>query len=359
MARRSDDTEILPAIAPAPEPCVTKHRAARRRLVRRRARRIALVFVAVIGLFGGAAMIGGWLYIRSVDSSIERVDVFGELAEELRPVKVAPAALNMLVLGSDSGDPDPDDDGARTDTIMLAHVPANRSSAQLISIPRDTWLRVPKSADGRHGGENAKINQSYEWGGVPLLVQTVESFTDVRIDHVAIIEFGGFVRIIDALGGIDIAVDRNFKSIHPPFRQFSKGKQHMDGETALDYARQRKQWPDGDFARIRHQQQLIKAVLDKAADSGMLTSPTQLNGFVRAMADAVTVDRGMSIVDMAMNLRHLRSGNITFLTSPVSGTGPVGDQSVVFADMPKARRLFDAVRRDAVAEMIAAAKPDR
>ena len=354
MPRASDDTQVLPRVEA--EPCVVKHREIRSHRRRRRVRRIALILVAVLGLVGGGALISSWLYVRSVEASIERVDAFDQVPDESRPMKVVPSALNMLVLGSDSGDPDPDDDGARTDTIMLVHIPADRSSAQLISIPRDTWLPIPKSADGRHGGEDGKINQSYEWGGVPLLIQTVESFTKVRIDHVGILEFAGFVRIIDAIGGIDITVDRNFKSIHPPFRQFHKGRQHMDGATALDYSRQRKQWPDGDFARIRHQQAVIKAMLDKAASSGLLTNPAQLNAFVRATADAVTVDRTMSIVDMAMNLRNLRSNNITFLTSPVSSTGPVGSQSVVFADFTKASQLYDAVRRDSVAEIVATAK---
>src|SRR5262245_54061642 len=131
MPRASDATQVLPRIEP--EPCVVRHRAVRRRLVRRRAKRIALVLVAVLGLVGGGSLISGWLYVRSVDASIERVDAFEALPEDSRPLKAVPSALNMLVLGSDSGDPDPDDDGARTDTIMLVHIPADRSSAQLIS----------------------------------------------------------------------------------------------------------------------------------------------------------------------------------------------------------------------------------
>jgi LCP family protein required for cell wall assembly len=90
---------------------------------------------------------------------------------------------------------------SRTDTIMLVHVPRTRDRAQLISIPRDTWTTIPKSADGTRGGTKAKINAAYAWGGTPLLVRAAETFTGVRIDHVALIDFGGFGKIIDARRG--------------------------------------------------------------------------------------------------------------------------------------------------------------
>lgn len=261
----------------------------------------------------------------------------------------------MLILGSDSRDPD-NLGGSRSDTIVLAHFPRGRGSAQLVSIPRDTWVHVPKSANGRYGNTNSKINAAYAWGGVPLTVQTVESFTGVRIDHVAIVDFAGFQQIVDALGGIDIDVDQNFTSIHPPYRKFVAGVMHMDGATALDYSRQRKQFADGDFTRIRHQQQVISAIMDAAATGGLLTDPLQLNSFLRAVASAVSVDNSFSIVDTAMDLRRLRSGDITFFTSPSKGTGMVGSQSVVFPDTTKAKTLFDAIQRDSVPDVLNAAQ---
>ncbi|MFD0742477.1 LCP family protein [Phytohabitans flavus] len=226
----------------------------------------------------------------------------------------------------------------------------------MISIPRDLWVSVPKSKDGRHGGRDAKINAAFAWGGIPLMVQTVEKYTGVRIDHVAIIDFGGFQEIVDALGGVEIDVEQSFTSIHKPHRKFTKGPQTLDGAAALDYARERYAFRDGDFARMRHQQQLIKAVLDKAASGGLLTNPGRLNSFLRATADAVSVDETMSIFDTAADLRHLRSGNLTFLTSPNKGSGQVGSESVVLEDPQKAKALFEAVRRDAVQDVLNAGK---
>jgi anionic cell wall polymer biosynthesis LytR-Cps2A-Psr (LCP) family protein len=130
----------------------------------------------------------------------------------------------------------------------------------------------------------------------------------------------------------------------------------MDGAAALDYSRERYVFADGDFTRIKHQQQMIKAVVDQAASGGMLTDPARLNAFLRATANAVSIDQTLSLIDLAMDLRHLRSGNLNFFTSPSSGTGMVGDQSVVFSDNAKAKTLFDAVKRDAVPDILAATK---
>lgn len=340
-----DAEQVLPSSSETQSPKAPRSRG-------RRARRAALIALLVVALLAAGGALAGGLYFRSVESGIERVKAFDAVPEESRPEKVAKDALNILILGSDSRDPDKTS-GSRTDTIILAHLPKDRSSAQLISIPRDTWVFVPPAQNGRRGG-HAKINASYAWGGVPLMVQTVEKFAGVRIDNVAIIDFAGFEQIIDALGGVDIDVDESFTSIHEPHRKFEKGRQRVNGAAALDYARERYAFADGDFARIRHQQQVIKAILDKAASRGLLANPARLNGFVRATADAVSVDETLSILDMATELRHLRSGNLTFLTSPSKGTGRIGTQSVVLADTEKAKALYDAVRRDSVAEILSA-----
>ncbi|WP_327030653.1 LCP family protein [Micromonospora sp. NBC_01740] len=322
---------------------------------RRRWRRIVLVSLLVVALLGVGGVVAGGLYLRSVESDIERVDAFTGVPEESRPQAVTKGAMNILILGSDTRDPE-STSGSRTDTIILAHLPKDRSSAQLISIPRDTWVPVPRSRDGGHGGRDAKVNAAYAWGGVPLMVQTVEKFTGVRVDHVAMVDFAGFKEIIDALGGVRITSEKTFTSIHPPFRTFAQGPQEMDGEAALDYARQRKQFADGDFARIRHQQQVIKAILDKVSSGGVLTNPGKLNSFLQATSDSVSVDKDLSLLDMATELRGLRSGNLFFLTSPTKGTGRVGTESVVFADANRVKSFYDSVRRDAVKEIISGGK---
>uniref|UniRef100_UPI003558CEDF LCP family protein n=1 Tax=Actinoplanes sp. RD1 TaxID=3064538 RepID=UPI003558CEDF len=316
---------------------------------------VLIVAVVLIVLAGGGAL-AATLYARDIGNDIQRVQAFDQVPEAERPAKEQAAgdAMNFLVLGSDTRDPE-STGGSRSDTIILMHLPADRSGAQLVSIPRDTWTHIPKSADGQHGNTTAKINAAYAWGGTPLMVRTVENFTGVRIDHVVMVDFAGFKDIVDALGGVEIDVETAFTSTHSlnkdSVRKFAAGPQTMDGATALDYARERYAFKDGDFARIRHQQQVIKAILNKAASGGTLSNPGKLNSFLRATADAVSVDETLNIFGMAGDLRHLRSDSLTFYTSPTTGTGTRGDQSVVLPDKAKAKQFFAAVKRDDVAQI--------
>ncbi|WP_433619440.1 LCP family protein [Dactylosporangium sp. CA-139114] len=310
-----------------------------------------MIAAIVLVVLAGGGLTAAGLYYRSVNSDVKRVEAFNEVPEDSRPDKpaVAANAANYLILGSDSRDPN-SSDGSRTDTIILMHLDKNQSAAHLISIPRDTWTYIPKAKNGKYGNTNAKINASFAWGGVPLVVQTVEKFTGVRIDHVVIVDFAGFKEIVDALGGVQIEVEESFTSVTSlnanSLRHFDKGLQTMDGAAALDYARERKAFKDGDFARIRHQQQVIKAILNKAASGDLLSNPARLNAFLRATADAVTVDDTLNIIDTAMSLRHLRSENLTFHTNPTKGTGMIGSESVVLPDEEKDKAFYDAVRRD-------------
>ncbi len=171
-------------------------------------------------------------------------------------------------------------------------------------------------------------------GGVAcsLMVQTVEEYTGVRMDHVALIDFGGFIKVTDALGGVDMTVDESINSIHPPYRRFEAGPRHFNGEEALDYVRQRYQFPDGDFTRIQHQQMFLKALLDKAVSAGTVTNIGNLKEFVNSVAASLTVDQDFSLIDLAWQFRSLRSEDLNFFVTPNLGTGTEGDQSVVVSD---------------------------
>ena len=299
---------------------------------------------------------GVYIYYRSLDSGISRDDPFSQLTGG-RPAKSVDGALNILLLGSDSRDPDNKGKAGewRTDTIIVLHIPASHDKAYLISMPRDLYVHIPRSkSNPQYGDTKSKINASFAWGGTPLTVQTVEDYTQVRMDHVVLIDFGGFRDVINALGGIDMNVEQSITSIHPPFRKFTKGPNHFDGDEALDYARQRYQFPDGDFARMRHQQQMMKAIMDKGVSSGTVTSPGKLNAFLKAVTKAITVDRDFSLVDMALQFRNLRSQDLSFLVSPNEGSQMVNGESVVVPDKPKATTLWADVQKDTMADWTAA-----
>jgi LCP family protein required for cell wall assembly len=325
--------------------------------VRPRWGRIALVAGGValaLALTGGIFAVN---YVSGIDNDLKRTNAFSGLSEE-RPAKTVDGAINILLVGSDSRDPDTKDDDAtgwRADTLMIMHVPADHKSAQIISIPRDLWVVVPRTNDAAcSDGSRAKINASFAFGGLPRAVHTVECLTDVKIDNVMAIDFGGFKEVTDALGGVDLKVDQTITSIHPPHRVFKKGMMHMNGAQALDWVRQRKQFARGDFARMQHQQEFLKALMDKAASSGTLTSPGKLDDFLNAVAKAVTVDQDFSLKDMVLQFRSLRGENLTFLTTPNKGSETIAGQSVVVSDREKALALFKAVKADTMSEWMTA-----
>jgi LCP family protein required for cell wall assembly len=323
---------------------------------RRNWRRIALIGCVVALVLAMLAVGGLYMYAKGLDKRVARTDPFSAISGG-RPAQTVNGALNILLVGSDSRDPDVPIDqekNARADTLIVMHIPADHKEAYLVSIPRDLWVPVPQSAGAQCGGDRDKINAAFSRGRLPLAVRTVECFTDVRIDHVMAIDFAGFQDVTDALGGVDMNIERTIKSIHKPFRTFNKGEQHLDGAQALDYVRQRKQFPDGDFARVRHQQQFLRALMDKAASTGTLTNPAKLNAFLQSVTKAVTVDKDFSLVDMALQFRNLRGDNLKFLTSPNLGSDDIDGQSVVVSDREKASALYQAMVSDEMAAWVKA-----
>jgi LCP family protein required for cell wall assembly len=321
--------------------------------------RIAMVVGAVVLVGGLVAGISLYGYANGLNDDLKRTDAFSDITKG-RPVKTVDGALNILLVGSDSRDPDAtkeDTNEWRADTLIVMHIPADHKSAQLVSIPRDLWVQIPSgnSADCS-SGSRAKINAAFAFGGLPRAVRTVECMTDVHLDHVLAIDFGGFKEVTDALGGVDLKVEQSITSIHKPFRKFKKGTMHMNGAEALDWIRQRKQFARGDFARMQHQQEFLKALMDKAAGTGTLSNPAKLNDFLKATTSAITADQDFSLTDMALQFRSLRGENLTFITSPNLGSQTISGQSVVVADREKALALYKAIAADKMDEWMTSTK---
>lgn len=325
---------------------------ARRRRWPRRLRTLTLTLLLVIG-----AGVGGWFYLDGLSRNMSRVEAFTPIAGP-RPDKPVPATRNLLILGSDSRDPNAAADGGyRADTIILMHLPADRRQGYLISLPRDLWVPIPVAPDGS-GGHEAKLNAATAFGGVPLMVRTVEDYTGVRVDHVVLLDFAGFVEVTDAVGGVDMYIEQTIQSIHGDRRTFEQGWQHLSGEEALDYLRQRYQFSDGDFTRMRNQQQFLRSLLDRATSAEVLSDPRRLDAFLRTLTATLTVDEDFSLARVGWAARHLRGDRLTFLTSPHAGAGNVDGQSVVRPDDAAAAELYAAVRQDRVADWVQA-HPER
>ena len=267
-------------------------------LNRPRSFRRTATFVLAVVLVGVAAVVAALAVAADVtvraryDSRIERFeDPAAVLPEAGRPAPVADgAAHTYLLLGSDSrvsaGDASQWTAGAqRTDAVMLVHVPADRAGLYVMSIPRDTWVEVP-------GHGPAKINAAFSYGGPALLVQTVEQLTGVRVDHVGIVDFEGFVAMTDALGGVTVTVAEDTEDRRAAF---PAGTQTLDGEAALDYVRQRYGLDGGDFDRVKRHQNWIRAVTQAALSRDTLTDPRQLDAFLLATTSAVALDDGFGV----------------------------------------------------------------
>lgn len=297
---------------------------------------LVLLTMALIVALG----VGGFaLYLNHVfDSNVKRSKMLpdGDRADR---DPTAGDAQNILLLGSDSRT-ESVRDGSRADVIQLVHLPADRRSIQVVHFPRDLYVDIP----GR--GKN-KINAAYAFGGAPLLVQTMEQLLDVRIDHVAAIGFDGFKDLTNTLGGVDITVRQ--ASSRDGYT-FTPGRQHMDGDEALAFVRERKQLARGDIDRGVRQQAWIKAILDKAVQTGTLANPTKLSAMVGDTARSLVVDDTFSTGDMrglAFSLRDVRGGDVTFLTAPHSGFSSVpGVGSIDVVDQPKMTALGTALRTD-------------
>ncbi|MFI2708580.1 LCP family protein [Micromonospora sp. NPDC018662] len=253
-------------------------------------------------------------------------------------------ALNYLLIGSDHR-PGADAADQRSDTILIVHVPAGMRQAYLISVPRDLLVAIP-AAPGFPGGQD-KVNAAYEHGGggiggARLLSATLTRLTGVRFDGAALVDFSGFTRVIDQLGGIRMCVDTPVRSIHTGAR-FDPGCQQMDGARTLDYVRQRYGLPDGDYDRQRHQQQMLRAVLDRAGETHLRGDPVKLDRVLRAVGGALTVDtNGVPLDELVFALRALPADALRGVRLP-SSPQTIDQVSYVVLD-PGGGDLFTALR---------------
>jgi LCP family protein required for cell wall assembly len=229
---------------------------------------------------------------------------------------------------------------ANSDTMMLIHISASRTRVTVVSLPRDSWVHIPGHGMG-------KINSAFGLGGPRLMVATVEHLTGLTINHYIEVNFLGFVKVIDALGGVDIClpfpVNDPYSGLH-----LSAGRHHVNGITALKYARDRHSFATSDLARISHQQSLLASLLREAISSHTLTDPLRLASFLHAVLGVIKVDRGLDLAALADQLRGITLADVQFLTVPLANpnyTTP-GGLSAVLWNYPAAHRIFAALKAD-------------
>lgn len=260
----------------------------------------------------------------------------GEVPTSDAPLAVDNGSVNIVLMGSDTRG----NERGRSDVLQLIHIPSNRSAVYLLSFPRDSWVDIP----GRGKG---KINWAYSYGGAKLTIDTLQRMVGVKMNHAAIIDFEGFSRVIDALGGVTVY---NRHSTASRGYTFPKGNINLDGAAALVFVRERYTIPGGDFGRAERQRDVIKAIAKKLASAGVLANPAKFGEVVSRIGSQFTVDSGLTneaIVSLGLESTSAFS-NVRSLGMPNLGTGRAGTQSIVRVDWSAMEELKKALRTDTV-----------
>lgn len=321
------DADRSPHAGPASGAQRTLHRgpahlspAGARVLVRRRRRR---TLAALAGLAALVLLAGILVPAQTLRSGLT-----------VAPLHAGPAAqdasadddgaVNILVLGSDSrvGEADEKDSTARSDSILLAHLDADDAAIHAVQIPRDTLMDLPACADTGHGsfaGGRGMINSVLNFGPA-CSVAAVEALTGVRVDHFVEVDFAGFAAVVDALGGLPVCLP---EALHDTAADLDlpAGRQTLDGRQALALARTRHAVGDGsDIARLDHQQQVMKAIMQRAQSRDLLTRPDRLYPFLQATSSALTVDDQLGSIprmtSLASRIARVPSARISVETMP-------------------------------------------
>ncbi|MEU6991929.1 LCP family protein [Streptomyces sp. NPDC046465] len=327
----------------------------RRRKPRKRSKALVITAwtAASVVVLGGAG--AGFLYFK-LNGNIKGVDINAALGTD-RPLDVDNGSQDILVLGSDSRSGDnakygKDEGAARSDTAMIVHVHKGHKTASVVSIPRDTLITRPscKSEGDRTdpGGPRQMFNTAYEVGGPACAVKTVEKMSGIRMDHYVEVDFTGFKKLINTLGGVDITTK---KAIHDKdsHLDLEAGKHSLTGEQALGLVRTRHGVGDGsDLGRIQLQQAFIKALLDQVKDVGVFGNPKKLYDLANDATSAITTDSDLndvkSLASFANGLKGIGAGDMKMVTLPIEYDP--NDLNRVLPLEKADREVWDALRAD-------------
>ena len=323
----------------------------------RRHRRIVVSVMVVSQLLLATLTATAVLFaFHRFNGNIAPGDEIEHVTPEPPKVKGPNQPLNVLIMGSDARDGIGNNidglkgDGERSDTTILLHISASRKAVYGVSIPRDTMIDRPTcEVDGEKiVGENpVMFNTAFAVGGKQCTLQTVESLTDIYINHFIVLDFHGFQDMVDAVDGVQVCipedVDDDEHNIH-----FEAGTQELTGRDALNYVRERTVLSNtGDIGRMKRQQAFIGSMINKVMSAGTLSRPDRVYSFLDAVTKSIKVDEDLdtvqSLFKFVTQFKNTDLERIKFVTVPFEEYAPDPNR-LQFA--PDAEKLWKRIRND-------------
>jgi LCP family protein required for cell wall assembly len=358
-----------PSTAKDPDPQPKRHR----RPMLLAARGVAaLMAISALALTGGA-----WQWSASKNNRLNNISALDPHSRDVVDPNAQHGDENFLIVGVDSragansqmgaGDTE-DAGGARSDTVMLVNIPASRKRVVAVSFPRDLAITPTRceawnpdtgaygplydDKTGKYGPDmvytETKLNSAYAFGGPKCLVKVIQKLSGLSINRFIAIDFAGFAKMVDALGGVEVCSKTPLKDYELGTVLAHAGRQVIDGQTALNYVRARQVTTEdnGDYGRIKRQQLFLSSLLRSLISKETFFSLTKLNNVVNLFISESYVDnvKTKDLVDLGQSVQGLTAGHITFVTVPTTGeTDENGNEPPRTADM---RALFDAIIND-------------
>ena len=341
--------------------------------------RLMVLFGALLMMGSGGAIVGTKVLLSATTGAIDQNNMLGAAAADGGNQKSINGALNILLVGLDER-PD-NNELVRADSIIILHIPASHDQAYLVSIPRDLYVQIPAVKTLHPRAESTKINAAYAYGsdkggragGFQVLAETLKNLANgLTFNAGAIVNFGGFQEVVEAIGGVDMCLDQEVDSHHigvdktgrmvPRYKypaakpvHYTVGCRHLAAWEALDYVRQRYGLPNTDYDRARHQQQFLKAVLKQAKTQGVTSNPVKALQVMNAAGKALTVDtNNIDLATWAFTLRNVTDNELVMLKVNNGTFNPkkLADGSEAEHLSEESAQMLTALQKDKLTEFV-------
>lgn len=353
--------------------------------------KLTVIIGALFMMAGGGSLVAVKVATAQLNEHITTASMIDTESKAFAGSNIG-GAINLLLVGIDvqpSYTGPGERSGVLSDTIVIVHIPKTHDRAYLLSIPRDTRVKIPEASKYDHPGSTQKINAAFGVGyravegdekakrsaGVDMLALTINELTGITFNGAMLIDFDGFKGVLEALGGVELCVDHRVRAIHLAYDAngkivpvwygedsgihlpkggkelwFEEGCRHFEAALALEYSRLRKGLPRGDYDRQRHQQELIKAMVNKAMSKGIITDVPRLEKVIEAGGKAMILDTGGNkLIDFIFTLKDVAAHELVMIrTNPKEwGTKDINGISYVLL-LEDSKELFRSVQTETV-----------